>query len=302
MKTSTFLSIICASAGLTNASPITRRAAVTDADILNYALTLEHLESTFYKQGLQNFTQEDFISAGFDETFFKNIQTVAGDEAAHVDFLTKALTAAGGKPVEPCTYAFPVTDVKSFVTVSSVLEGVGASAYLGAAASIAAKDTLTAAGSILTVEARHSSLLRLALKQDPVPQAFDVPLSLNEVFTLASAFIVSCPETNTALPVQAFPPLSLDPATPLPLKSGQSVTILTPGYELKRKDDKALFGAWISVTGPTFVPAEAVEGGFKLQVPEGFNGQSYVVLNVNKDCVSDDTVAAGPALVEITNT
>jgi len=34
---------------------LTKRAAVTDADVLNYVLTLEHLEATFYAQALQNY-------------------------------------------------------------------------------------------------------------------------------------------------------------------------------------------------------------------------------------------------------
>jgi len=43
-------------ASLSVAAPtaLTKRAAITDADVLNYALTLEHLEATFYAQALQN--------------------------------------------------------------------------------------------------------------------------------------------------------------------------------------------------------------------------------------------------------
>ncbi|KAI9823419.1 MAG: hypothetical protein M1832_002429 [Thelocarpon impressellum] len=274
--------------------------AIDDPVILQFALTLEHLESTFYRQGLQNFSQADFAAAGFDETFFKGMKSVAEDEATHVEFLTKALTAAGQQPVQECQYSFPVTDVKSFVTVSGILEGVGTTAYLGAAASISDKTTLTAAGSILTVEARHSSIIRSGLKQDPIAQPFDVPLTPNEVFTLAAPFIVSCPPGNVQLPLKPFPSLAVDPNQALPILENQTVTIQTPGYSLKPVDGVSpVFAAWITVTGPIFVKTEPVEGGFKVPVPQGVNGQSYVVLTGDNTNVTDATVAAGPAIVQL---
>lgn len=59
--------------------------------ILNYALTLEHLEDTFYRDGLAKFSEQDFAAAGFDSTFYGNVKRVASDEAQHVAFLTSAL-------------------------------------------------------------------------------------------------------------------------------------------------------------------------------------------------------------------
>ena len=141
--------------------------------------------------------------------------------------LTMLISAAGVAPVAECEYAFGVTDVESFLATASILEGVGVSAYLGAAADIMSKTYLTAAGSILTVEARHSSYLRAGLNQKPFPQAFDAPLTLDEVYSLASQFIVSCPSTNVALPVKAFPKLVLDPTT-TSVTAGSTVTLLTP--------------------------------------------------------------------------
>jgi hypothetical protein len=93
MKTSSF--ITAALAGTALAGPINKRAAsipVTDAGILNYALTLEHLEDKFYREGLANFTEGDFKAAGFDKTFYTNLKEISYDESTHVAFLTAALT------------------------------------------------------------------------------------------------------------------------------------------------------------------------------------------------------------------
>lgn len=74
------------------AVPVVKRAAIDDATILNYALTLEHLENTFYREGLAQFSEQDFADAGFDATFYKNVMKVGADEKDHVDFLTSALS------------------------------------------------------------------------------------------------------------------------------------------------------------------------------------------------------------------
>ena len=190
-----------------------RRQTNIDTTILQFALTLEHLEDAFYKTALSTLTPQQFMDAGFGPNYFNNIQLIAQDEASHVQFLSDALTAAGELPVQPCTYNFPMSDVMSFITLSNVLEGVGTSAYLGGAPLITNPDILTAAGSILVTEALHTSLQRTALKAAPAANAFGTPLDPNAVFTLAASFIVSCPANNTALPFKAFPSLTAtDPA------------------------------------------------------------------------------------------
>lgn len=60
-----------------------------------------------------------------------------------------------------------------------------------------------------------------------------------------------------------------------------------------------MYAAFIAVTGPTFVEATPVDGGFSVEVPEGFAGQTYVVLTGCDKSVTDDTVAAGPAIIEV---
>jgi hypothetical protein len=291
---STFFSVT-ALAALASAAPTKRATGPSDGDILNYALTLEHLEDTFYREGLAKYTMDDFKAAGFDEDTYSRIKTISKDEETHVSFLTGALKAAGAKPVAECKYNFGYTDVKSFLATASVLEGVGVSAYLGAAADIMSKTYLTAAGSILTVEARHSAYVRDTVGQEPFPAPFDSPLSYNEVYTLAAQFITSCPETNAPLPVKAFPTLTASSKDTM-IKEGSTIMLATKGYKV---EGGKVYAAFVTVTGPIFADAKEVSGGYEVVVPKGVTGQSYVVLTSCNTAATDDTIVAGPAIVEI---
>ncbi|KAF2476724.1 uncharacterized protein BDR25DRAFT_210587 [Lindgomyces ingoldianus] len=299
----TTYSLFLATASISFAHPTPYKPAIADVDILQYALALEHLEDKFYREGLANFTLQHFMEAGFNETFYDNLKEVSYDETTHVSFLTSALKAANATPVAECTYSFGVTSVASFIATASILEGVGVSAYLGAAASIVNKDYLTAAGSILTIESRHSSYLRAAQKQSSFPQAFDAPLGFNEVYTLAAPFITSCPEGNGKLPVKAFPMLALE-ASITNVTTNSTIVLDTKGSTLRLPSNSEhvnWYAAWISVTGPTFTPATLTGNNdmFKTTVPSGFHGQSYVLITGKKGCMTDDCVIAGPAIVEV---
>jgi hypothetical protein len=92
MKTTSFCATALAALNLASAAPLEKRAAtLSDGDILNYALTLEHLENKFYGEGLAMFSQAQFAAAGYDATFYQNLQEISYDESTHVNFLTTAL-------------------------------------------------------------------------------------------------------------------------------------------------------------------------------------------------------------------
>lgn len=75
-----------------------------------------------------------------------------------------------------------MTDPKSFIQLASVIEGVGVSAYLGAAPLITSKAYLTAAGAILVTEALHQSLQRGAIGEVPAANVYGTPMGLNAVY------------------------------------------------------------------------------------------------------------------------
>ena len=153
-----------------------------DVDILNFALTLEYLETDFYKVKGK--------SVGLSGQA-KALATSFGDEEAeHVAALTKAITAAGGKPVKKPTFAFPVTNAASFLKLAYVLENTGVGAYNGAGPSLMNKQYLAAAGSIVQVEARHAASIALLTGSMITPDgAFDKPLSKSQVLAKAGPLI-----------------------------------------------------------------------------------------------------------------
>ena len=105
---------------------------------------------------LAKFSDEDFTNAGYPSWVRGRISQVASHEQTHANLLKAAL---GDSAVQPCQYAFPYTDVKSFLVFACGLENIGTSAYLGAAQYISDPQYLTIAGSILTVEARHQGFI-----------------------------------------------------------------------------------------------------------------------------------------------
>jgi hypothetical protein len=71
------------------------------------------------------------------------------------------------------------------------LENVGVAAYDGAGQFLKNADLLTAAGSIVAVEARHASYLNLVNGTSPFPAAVETPMTPDEVLAAAGGFIVS---------------------------------------------------------------------------------------------------------------
>ncbi|KAG8980904.1 hypothetical protein FRB93_008883 [Tulasnella sp. JGI-2019a] len=195
-----------------------------------------------------------------------------------------SLPAPSGPPQLLRASIFPYTDPKSFAALSMVLEGVGVSAYLGDAASITNKDYLTAAGSILTTEARHASWVSFTVNEgSPWPGALDVPLDFNQVYSLASTFITSYPSTNLALLVKAFPALTFSPMTAM---SGDEITVSYKGTA-----DNVFMDFY---TGLSQMSAHISNG--KVIIPNDLEGTVYAVVSTNSTAATDNTTKAGPAV------
>ncbi len=176
-------------------------SAPTDAEILNFALNLEYLESQFYTYATTGAGLPAAMTAGvgtmgavvpgqqvpFQDPVVKAYANeIANDEREHVTFLRTALgSAAVAQPAidiggtDPngafsnaaraaglvgAGAAFnPYANDNNFLLGAFIFEDVGVTAYKGASPLITNKTFLEAAAGILAAEAYHAGLVRSTL-------------------------------------------------------------------------------------------------------------------------------------------
>ena len=170
-----------------------------DAGILNYALTLEYLERSFYRQG----TAAGFIPSAVAPLFDR----IRQDEEAHVTLLRTTLSGVGADPVDYTDDDFEfgsfVQSYDGFAALAQGLEDTGVRAYKGRAADIMNKDYLTVALQIHSVEARHAAAIR-SLSASPATKAWisndgsTAPMAIRPVYGAGSPAASFPAESNTS--------------------------------------------------------------------------------------------------------
>ena len=175
-------------------------AAISDADVLNFALNLEYLESNFYHYAVYGTSIDSSLLGGtgtqgaiqggqavpFASPVVQRLATeIAKDELNHVAYLRSQLgTSAVAQPAVDlsisATSAFsqaaqsagvvaagatfnPYANDESFLLGAYIFEDVGVTAYIGGSVLISNKTYLQAAAGILAVEAYHASIIRQTL-------------------------------------------------------------------------------------------------------------------------------------------
>lgn len=134
-----------------------------DIGILNFALLLEELEAAFYVLALQS-------GKVTDRKEYNYLQAIGKHEATHVKFLRQVLAK---------NVVFQTKDLRfnqaglnavlknrdTILNTAVALEDTGVHAYNGAGTSLKDPTYLLAAGSIVSVEARHTAGVRGLLKR-----------------------------------------------------------------------------------------------------------------------------------------
>ncbi len=171
-----------------------------DVGIMNYAFALEQAELAFLKQIIAN--PYNGINAA-ERAIFQNLHD---QEVVHNEFFKAML---GSRAIPPLKTDFSSVN---FRQRSSVLEtamtfaDLATSAYNGAGKLLVDPVNLAISGKIVSVEARHASVVRDLIKPKSgffAPDALDPAREPDEVLKLASKF-VKTPLNASRLPKSAM--------------------------------------------------------------------------------------------------
>lgn len=194
-----FLGYAGATAGLTVFAAACSKSSDTgidlgsgDTGILNYAYALEQLEAAFYTQVVLT----PYTGMTADETIF--LKDIRDHEIAHREFFKNVLGTAAIPALEVDFSTINFTSRASVLGTAMAFEDLGVSAYDGAGYLLKDATNLLLAGKIVSVEARHASLLReLVTPNSFLGDQVDATTSVNisrspsEVLAIAGTYIKS---------------------------------------------------------------------------------------------------------------
>lgn len=181
---------LAAAVALGRPTPAGAATAKSDVAILNYALTLEYLQDSFYTESERK--------GALTGPAARMARVVGAVERAHVKALRNVL---GRKAIARPFFDFRgVTEAQpAFVRTAVAFEDLAVAAYKGQAHMIKSPEILAAAVGIHSVEARHAAWIRYIAGTLPAAEPFDYRLTKAQTLKLvrSTRFIVGQPRTSS---------------------------------------------------------------------------------------------------------
>jgi hypothetical protein len=150
-------------------------AQITDVGILQFGLTFERLQATFYTQ-----SEELGTIATMADTKQAWARTLGAHERAHVKIIKSVLGPKAG-PSPAFDFGKANESDAAFTRTAVAMEDLTVALLTGVTPQIRDRKLIAALFGLLTVEARHAAWARHIVGANPVPVAFDKPKTLNQV-------------------------------------------------------------------------------------------------------------------------
>lgn len=140
---------------------------------LNLALLVEYAEADFYAEAVRRNKLQGELRAFAEQ--------VSGQEDEHVKFLKGAL-GSGARSKPQFDFGDSTSNQDAFAERAAELEDLAVAAYAGQANNLS-KETLEAAATLISVEARHAAWVRSIAGRPPANDPTDAPRSADQVMS-----------------------------------------------------------------------------------------------------------------------
>ncbi|KAL2173722.1 uncharacterized protein P884DRAFT_211069 [Thermothelomyces heterothallicus CBS 202.75] len=271
-------------------------------------LSAEWIIFEFYQQGIERFTDEDFVKVGMPNNTRRRLMEIRNNEAGHLRIFQNHISPTSIKP-GPCKYNFPLQDPRSYLAFMSVVE-ISSMAFLTGlvqeAKSVSAQGAMAA---ISQTETRHEIwALTEIWKVNPFAGPSDTVFPYaNQILYSTHNLIVpgSCPPENPEYPHprQLLPALSAAPDTKS-LAPGATITLAFPDKDNQPVFDPhtqyyaVFFHSLLNVSVPIDTkgfPGRPIEA----TIPDVFETRGVIVALIANElgAPTKESVVAGPAVI-----
>lgn len=278
---------------------------LNDDNLFQNLLSAEWAIYSFYQQGTEAFSTEDFTALGLPETTYDRIQQMRDNEAGHVRIFQDNISNRSLKP-GPCQYDYGFgTDAKSYLATQVVLE-VSSMAFLtGLIEQAKLSTTKSALVAIAETESRHNSWALIDIwKVNPFAGPSDTVYPYaNQILDLTNQFIIpgSCPKENPPYPTpnQHLSVIQFErntttghPAAPIEFTFPDPTN--QPHFQSQQEYHAVFFHGVNNITVPFDTSRNTSH------IPEEFDQESGLIIAVISDepgAPTKESVLAGPLIL-----
>jgi hypothetical protein len=191
----------------TNGSiPLYKPASDFDYQSLALALFHEWIELDLFRWGLETFSDDEFEAFGINASDRDLLRFMASQELGHATLLSDML---GPQAPRPCTYNYPVTNVREYIDFNQKLTRWAEAGVYGFLPHLNSGPAASMLLQTVTVEARQQLIFRQFGGQFPMPEWHTPAIPQSWAWSLIAPYISSCPSNQSRVVWQNFPALSI---------------------------------------------------------------------------------------------
>jgi len=279
-----------------------------DDHVWQNLLSAEWFIFEFYQQGIERFSDEDFVKAGMPNNTRDRLFEIRNNEAGHLRIFQNQISPTSIKP-GPCKYIFPLTNPREYLAFMTVVE-ISSMTFLTGLVQEAKLDwTQGAIAAISQTETRHEAWVLMDIwKTSPFAGPADTvfPYANQILYSTHAAFVPgSCPPENPEYPHprQLLPALfAAKDTTSLAPGATITLTFTDPDNQPVFHPDTQYYAVFFHSVHNVSVPVDTKrfpQRPINVTIPAEFEEKGVIValLADQPGAPTKESVVAGPAVI-----